>query len=67
MFYKKDINFCFITKLINKLLLKLKKLIIIGEKILYYILKLKKCTYNKGVKLRNYAHGNKVWLNNKYI
>ena len=36
MFYKKDINLCFKSKLANKLLIKLKKLIIIYKKNFYY-------------------------------
>ena len=34
---------------------------------LHHTQKLQKQAYNKGVKPRSYASGNKVWLNSKYI
>ena len=33
----------------------------------YHSQELQKQAHNKGVKPRSYAHGNKVWLNSKYI
>ena len=33
----------------------------------YYAQKLKKQTYNKSIKLKNYTLSDKVWLNGKYI
>ena len=34
---------------------------------LHHAQKLQIQAYNKGVKPRNYAPGNKIWLNSKYI
>ena len=34
---------------------------------IYYAQKFQKQAYNKGVKPRSYALGDKVWLNGKYI
>ena len=39
----------------------------IYQKNLYHAQKLQKQAYNKGVKSKSYAPGNKVWLNSKYI
>ena len=39
----------------------------ICRKNFYHAQELQKQAYNKGVKPKNYAPGNKVWLNNKYI
>ena len=37
------------------------------RKNLYHTQELQKQAYNKGVKPRNYASSDKVWLNSKYI
>ena len=37
------------------------------QKNLHHAQKLQKRAYNKGVKARSYALGEKVWLNSKYI
>ena len=39
---------------------------IVCKKNFYYAQKFQKRAYNKSVKPRKYAIGNKVWLNNKY-
>ena len=39
----------------------------IYRKKLYYTQKLQTQAYDKGVKLRSYTLGDKVWLNSKYI
>ena len=51
----------------DKLLAKLRKLIIVYRENLYYAQKLLKQAHDKGVKPWSYAFGDKVWLNNKYI
>lgn len=65
--YEIVINLRFKSKLVNYLLAKLQKLIIVCQKILYYTQKLQKQAQNKDVKLRSYVIGDKFWLNNKYI
>ena len=67
MSYKNDVNSCSKSKLADKLLAKLRELMIIYWKNLHHAQKLQKRAYNKGVKPRSYASGNKVWLNSKYI
>ena len=37
------------------------------QKNLYHAQELQKQAYNKGVKAKSYAPGDKVWLNGKYI
>lgn len=39
----------------------------VWRKKLFYTQKLQKQAYNKSIKPRNYAFGDKVLLNNKYI
>lgn len=63
--YKKDINFNFKFKLANKLLVKLKKLIIICYKNFYYTQNFEKYIYNN--KLKSNIFNNKFLLNNNYI
>ena len=65
--YKENVDFCFKSKLANKLSAELKELMIVYQKNLHYTQKLRKQVYNKGVKPKNYAPNNKVWLNSKYI
>ena len=67
MSFKKNVDFCFKSKLQNNLSAKLKVLIIVWKKNLYHTQKLQKQAYNKSIKLRSYAFNNKIWLNNKYI
>ena len=67
MFYKENINFCFKSKLVDKLLTKLRKLIIFYKKKPHHAQKLQKRAYNKGIKAQNYTSSNKVCLNTKYI
>ena len=65
--YKKNVNLCSKFKLANKLSAKLRELIIVFQENLYHAQKFRKQAYNKGVKIKNYASSNKVWLNSKYI
>lgn len=53
-------NFCFQSKIINKLLAKLKELMIIYQKNFYYAQKLQKQAYNKDVKPENYIFNNRI-------
>ena len=46
---------------------KLKELITICRKNLYYAQELEKQAHNTGVKFKSYAPSDKVWLNSKYI
>ena len=55
MFYKKRVNPYSKSKLANKVLAKLRKLMIVYKKNLYYIPKLQKRVYNKSVRPRKYA------------
>ena len=38
-----------------------------SPKNLYHAQELQKLTHNKGVKTRNYAPSDKIWLNSKYL
>ena len=67
MLYKDDVNPRSKFKSANKLLTKLRELMIVCKENLYYAQKLQKQAYNRGVKLRSYAFGDKVRLNSKYI
>ena len=67
MLYKKNVNPYFNFKLADKLLIKLRKLIVVYRKNLYHTQKLQKRTYNKSVNPKNYILNNEVWLNSKYI
>ena len=58
--YKKNVNLCSKSKSADKLLAKLRELMIICKKNLYYTLKLQKRVYNKGVKPQNFIFGNKI-------
>ena len=49
------------SKLMDKLLAELRELIIVCQKNLYHTQELQKRVYNKSVKPRNYAPGDKVW------
>ncbi len=67
VFFEKDIDsrskFCSANKLVKEL----KELIEVCCQNLIYAQKLQKRTYDKRVKSRSYAPGEKIWLNNKYI
>ena len=67
MLYKNNVNPRSKSKSADKLLAKLKELIIVCKKNLYHVQKFQKQAFNKNVKLRSYAPNNKVWLNKKYI
>ena len=67
MFYKEDVSLHSKSKLANKLLAELKKLMIVCQKNLYHAQKFQKQAYNTGVKPKNYVFNNKIWLNIKYI
>ena len=53
--------------LADELLSELWKLISIYHKNLLHPQEFQKQTYNKDIKPKSYALGNKIWLNNKYI
>ena len=67
MLYEEKVNPNSQSKSADKLSEKLKELIIVCCKNLYFIQKLQKLAYDKGIKPWNYALGKKIWLNNKYI
>ena len=67
MLYKNDVNLHFKSKLVNKLLTKLRKLIIVCRENFHHAQKFQKWAYNKSVKSKSYISSNKVWLNSKYI
>ena len=67
MFYKNNVNPRSKFKSVDKLSTKLRELIIVCRKNFYHAQKLQKQAYNRGIKPRSYATGNKVWLNSKYI
>ena len=67
VFYKKDIDLHSKSKSVNKLLVELQELMTVCHKNLHHAQELQKQTYNKGVKPRNYASGDKVWLNSKFL
>ena len=65
--FKKDTNPCSRSKTANELLAELQELMTVCQKNLHHAQKLQKQAHNKRVKLKNYAPGDKVWLNSKYI
>ena len=67
MLYKKNVDSYLKFKLADELSIKLRKLIIVCRENLYYAQELQKRAHNKGVKPRNYAPRDKIWLNSKYI
>ena len=54
-------------KITNKLSPELQELITVCQKNFHHTQKLQKQAHNKGVKPKNYAPDDKVWLNSKYI
>ena len=65
--YKKDVEPCSKSKLADELSAELRELMIVCRENLHHAKQLQKQAYNKGVKPRNYAPGEKVWLNSKHI
>ena len=65
--YEENIDLCSKSKSKNKLSEKLKKLITVCKKNLYYTQELQKQIHNKEIKLKSYTTNVKIWLNNKYI
>ena len=67
IWYEEKVDSYSKSKLADKLLVEIRKPIIVCRKNLHYAQKLQKRAHNKGVKPKNYAPGDKVWLNSKYI
>ena len=67
MSYKDDIDPRFWSKIVDKLLAELKKLIIVCCENFYYAQELQKQAHDKGIKSWSHVPGNKIWLNSKYI
>ena len=67
MLYKEEVNLRSKSKSADKLLAELRELMFICWENLYYAQELQKRAHDKGVKPRNYASSDKVWLNSKYI
>ena len=65
--YEEEVDSCFKFKLADELSAELRELMIICQKNFYHAQELQKPAHNKGVKPRNYALGDKIWLNSKYI
>ena len=64
--FEKNVNPHSKSRFTDKLVEKLKELIEVRYQNLFYIQKLLKKAYNKGVKSPSYTSGEKVWLNSKY-
>ena len=67
MSYKEEVHPRSKSKSANKLLAKLRELMIVYCENLYHTQKLQKQVHSKDVKLRSYAFNDKIWLNSKYI
>ena len=65
--YKEDLNPHSRSRRANQLTEKLRNLMAIYRENLQHAQKLQKQAYNKVTKPESYAHGEKIWLNNKYI
>ena len=65
--FEEDTNLCSRSKTAKELSSKLRDLMTVCWKNFYHAQKLQKQAHNKGVKPRNYAPSDKVWLNSKYI
>ena len=65
--YKEDIDPCSKSKLADKLLAELQELMTVCRENLHHTQELWKQAHNKGVKPKNYAPDDKVWLNSKYL
>lgn len=60
MLYKKEVNFYLQSKTAYKVLTKLKELIIVYCKNLYYAQRVQKHAHNKSTKPKSFALGNKI-------
>ena len=67
MLYKDHVDPRSISKAADELSAKLREMMIVCRKNLYYAQKFQKPAHNKGIKPRTYVPSNKVWLNSKYI
>ena len=65
--YKEEVNLRSKSKSADKILAERRELMIVCWENLYHVQKLQKRAYDKRVKPRSYASGEKVWLNSKYI
>ena len=65
--YEEDVDPLSQSKSADELSTKLRELMIVCQKNLHHAQELQKRTHNKGVKLRSYTPGEKVWLNSRYI
>ena len=66
-FFEEDTNPRSQSKSADKLSAELQDLMIVCQENLHHAQKLQKQVHNKGVKPRNHASSDKVWLNSKYI
>ena len=67
MSYEQEVDSHSKSKSADKLSAELRELMIICQKNLQHTQKLQKRAHDKGVKLKSYAPGDKVWLNSKNI
>ena len=67
VFYKKDLDPRSKLRTAEELSFKLRELMTVYQQNLYHTQELQKRAHNKGVKHQNYAPGEKVWLNSKYL
>ena len=65
--YEENIDSCSESELTDELLAELQELMTVCQENLHYAQKLQKQAYNKSIKSKSYALGDKVWLNNKYL
>ena len=67
MSFKEEVDPRSKSKLADELSAELRELMIVCRENLYHAQQLQKQAHKKGIKLRSYALGDKVWLNSKYI
>ena len=65
--YKENVNPQSMSKVVDKLVTKLKELTVVYRNNLKHGQEFQKQYYDKHTKLRRYVPSNKVWLNSKYI
>ena len=65
--FKEDTNLCSWLKSADELSAHPQDLITVCRKNIHHAQEFQKQAYNKGVKPRSYAPGDKIWLNSKYI
>ena len=65
--YKENLDPCSKLKTAEKLSSKLQNFLAVCQQNLHHAQELQKWAHNKGLKPRNYASGNKVWLNSKHF